>query len=62
MDQHKNDVNDLTDYDQSQLSMFGPQAVESFKDFEFGPEKYKQLEVSFCFLMFRSSYLVNSYF
>ncbi|XKL64380.1 hypothetical protein PGB90_004466 [Kerria lacca] len=46
IDKRKNEITNFSDYDEGKLIIFGAEAVESFKDYEFGPgetfEKFKQ--------------------
>lgn len=45
IDKRKNEITNFSDYDEGKLIIFGAEAVESFKDYEFGPgetfEKFK---------------------
>ncbi|XP_065201567.1 Fanconi anemia group J protein homolog isoform X2 [Planococcus citri] len=40
IDRHKNNIAKMSDYDQGKFDMFGPTAVESFKDYKFGPSHF----------------------
>lgn len=62
IDQHREDVTDLSDYDVGKWMLFGPDAVESFDDFEFGPKNFPNFVVSFIiFEEFRSNSVSEKY-
>lgn len=45
IDKHRDEVVDLSDYDQGKFTMCGSLAVNSFKDYEFGPSQFQHFEV-----------------